>query len=261
MNHISKSFASADGRVYKSHSWEQREGGYRRSALIVGNGLWPVYKEKRLLSFLLDRGFRVIALDAAYGSPEPPRIRLRAFRAAVSAFAREASPEGLPLYLLASSFSGSALLPAASELRDLAALALLSPILDFSAPKFKMPLFFLPTAELAVEKDRLSGMPELLEGFLDADASLKFHKRDLRAAGSDIARALETGFGVPVAAFAGEGDPYLPEAGRLALAKAGAKVYGYPRVRREPGHDRYADNYYADLGSFLDEVEAGKIRR
>ena len=260
MNHISKSFTSDDGRIYKSHSWEQREGGYRRCALILGNGLWSVSKETRLVDFLLDRGFRVLSLESAFGSIELPRTRLKSFRDAVASFAKETLPEGLPLYLIATSFSGSALLPAAAEIRDIAALALISPVIDLSAPKFKVPLFFLPKAELTVEREYLSGMPELLSGFLESDTTLKFHKRDLKAAAADISKALEKGFSFPVAAFAGESDPYLGEASRLALAKAGAKVFSYPRVRREPGHDRYADNYYADLGSFLDEVEAGKSR-
>ncbi len=258
MNHISKSFTSGEGRVYKSHSWEQREGGFRRTALVVGNGLWPVQKEERLINFLLDRGFRVLSLEAAYGPHETPRLRLRSFIGAIVDFAKQASLDGLPLYLLASSFSASALLPAAAEIPGLAALGLVSPIVDFALPKVKMPLFFLSAAELAVKTEHLSGMPELLEGFFQGEAQLKFHKRDLRTAGSDVARALEKGFSFPVAAFAGQDDPFLDEAGRSALSKAGVKVFSYPRVRREPGHDRYTDNYYADLGSFLDEVETKK---
>ena len=176
MNHISKSYTSGEGRVYKSHSWELREGGFRRSVLIVGNGLWPVQKEERLVNFLMDRGFRVLSLEAAYGTPELPRLRLRSFTGALVGFAKQASPEGLPLYLLASSFSASALLPASAEIPGLAALALVSPIVDFSAPKFKMPFFF-STAELAIKKEQLSGMPELLAVCRDLDAceSEQFH--------------------------------------------------------------------------------------
>jgi alpha-beta hydrolase superfamily lysophospholipase len=260
MNHISKSFTSGDGRVYKSHSWETREGGYRRTALLAGNGLWPIQKETRLIGFLLDRGFRVRALDLAFGSPESPRTRLRSFREAFAAFARDAAPKGQPLYVFASSFSASALLPVAAKMAGIRALALVAPVVDFSACTMKMPLFFLPTAELAVKEETLSGSPELLGELFTGGATLKFHKRDLRTGASDIAGALEEGFALPVAAFAGEDDPFLREADRRALSHAGAKVYSYPRVRHEPGHDRYGDNYYADLGSFLDEVEAGRVK-
>ena len=75
----------------------------------------------------------------------------------------------------------------------------------------------------------------------------------------DIERSLGKPQTVPTAAFAGEDDPFLSQEGIKALSKAGLKVYSYPRVKHEPGHDRYADNFYADLGSFLDEVEAGKV--
>ena len=263
MNHISKSFASSDGRVFKCHSWELREGGYRRAALLVGNGLWPANKETRLISFLLDRGFRVISPDLAMGSIESPAIRLPAFREAVSSFARAESPIGLPLYLLAFSFSASTLLPAAKGIEGLAAMALIAPVVEYPPPALKIPLFFLPRAELAVRGKDLSGSPEFLEGFFAGGAEgasvLRFDKRDLKKAIADASSALADPLDLPTAAFAGEDDPYLSQAGRDSLARAGARVYTYPRVRREPAHDRYADNFFADLGSFLDEVEAGKV--
>jgi alpha-beta hydrolase superfamily lysophospholipase len=261
MNHISKSFTSTEGHTCKSHSWEQREGGYRRVALLVGNGLWPVQKETRLIDFLLERGFRVLALEIAYGSPEPPRLRLRSFISALADFAKVHVSAGLPLYLFASSFSATALIPAAVKMQDLAALALLSPVLRFPVPGLILPPCFLSTTELSVDRAALSGMPELLEGFLEGTASLKFHKRDLKTAAAEISKALAEGFSVPVAVFAGEDDPCLPEAGRQALSKAGARVHSYPRAKREPGHDRCADAYFADLASFLDTVDAGRASR
>jgi predicted alpha/beta hydrolase len=258
MNHIAKSFVLSDGTSYKSHSWELREDGYRRTALIVGNGLWPVSKEKRLISFLIDRGFRVLSLDLAFGSPTSPRTSLRAFRTAILAFAKEARPTGLPLYLIASSFSGGALLPVAKEIQGLAALALVAPVVEYPPLKLKKPPFFLSTAQLALAPEAQSGMPELLKGLTDGPSVLRFHKRDLRSVALEIASALEEPLGMPAAAFSGEDDPYLSPAGRKSLSSAGVRVYGYPRVRHEPAHDRYADNFFADLGSFLDEVEAGK---
>jgi hypothetical protein len=259
MNHISRSFVSSDGRVYKSHSWEVREGGYRRAALLAGNGLWPVSKETKLISFLLDRGFRVNCLELAFGGAEVPRTGLRGFRAAFAAYARAESRPGIPLYLIASSFSGSALLPVAKGIEGAVGLALIAPVVELPPPKLRMPLFFLPTAELTVRRDDLSGSPEMLEGFFSgASSALKFRKRDLRTAASELSAALAVPLGLPVAAFAGEEDPLLSQAGRESLARAGARVYAYPRVKREPAHDRYADNFFADFGSFLDEVEAGK---
>lgn len=267
MNHISKSFVSSDGRAYKCHSWELREGGYRRAALLVGNGLWPAGKETKLISFLIDRGFRVISPELAFGGaamPAMPRIRLGAFREAISSFAGTEAPLRLPLYLVASSFSAGALLSAAKGIEGIAAMALIAPVVELPPPGLKVPIFFLPKAELAVKREDLSGSPELLEGFADSGAQgsskLIFDKRDLKTAAAEIAAALEERAGPPAAAFAGEDDPYLSRAGRDALSRAGIKVYSYPRIRREPAHDRYADNFFADLGSFLDEVEAGRAR-
>jgi hypothetical protein len=258
MNHIAKTFVAGDGRAYRSHTWESREGGYRRTAILAGNGAWPVEREKRLVDFLLDRGFRVMSLELAFGAPTPPRARLGPFRKAISDFAAEAAPIGLPVYLLASSLSGSALLPAAEGIRGIAALALIGPVVEFPPPGLKSAFFLFPTAQLEIGREGQSGLPESLDGFQAGPALLRFNKRDLKEAAADLKRRLGDGLSLPAAAFAGEEDPWLSPAGRLELSKAGVKVYSYPRVRREPGHDRYADNFYADLGSFLDEVEAKK---
>jgi hypothetical protein len=260
MNHISKSFVTGDGRAHKCHSWESREGGYRRAALLVGNGVWPVDKETRLISFLMDRGFRVLSLDLAFGSPEAPRVSLRAFREAIAAYAREATPLGLPLYLIASSFSGGALLPALGKIDGIAAAALLAPVVEFPPAGLRKSLFFMPTAELSLGREEQSGCPELLEGLAEGRSTLKFRKRDLKAAAAELAATLGKPLGVTAAAFVGEDDRMLSQGGRDALAKAGAKIYSYPRVRHVPAHDRYSDNFFADLGSFLDEAEAGKAR-
>jgi alpha-beta hydrolase superfamily lysophospholipase len=261
MNHISKGFASSDGRVCKSHSWEHREGGYRRVALLLGNGLRPVAEETRMVGFLLDRGFRILALDIAFGSLGAPRVGLRAFREAVASFARANEAPGLPLYLLASSFSAGAILPAAASLPGLAALALLAPVVDYPPPKLKKSLFLIPSAELSIRGEDLCGESSLAKDILAAPVAMKFRKRDLKAASAELDSALAEGFALPCAAFSGDDDPFITRKGREALARAGFKLYGYPRVKHEPGRDRYADNYYADLGSFLDEVEAKGARK
>jgi alpha-beta hydrolase superfamily lysophospholipase len=256
MNHISKTFTSSDGRSYKCHSWEQREGGYRRSALLIGNGVWPVAEETRLVSFLLDRGFRVLALDIAFGAPSVPRATLQAFRDAVSSLAAASAEPGIPLYLIACSFSAGAVLPAAGSMPLLASIALLAPVVDFPPPKLKKSFFFMPNAELAIRGDDLCGDPELAAAALPQPVLMKFRKRDIKAAAADLVSTLAEGFALPFAAFCGDDDPFITSAGRLLLSRSGAKLYAYPRVRHEPGRDRYADNYYADLGSFLDEVES-----
>jgi hypothetical protein len=262
MNHISKSYSSSDGRVFKGDSWELREGGFRRTALFLGNGLWPASKEARLIRFLLDRGFRVLSPELAFGAHAATRMGLKAFRSAVSAFAEAEATVGLPLYILASGCSAGAFLPVASTLPDLASVILIAPIVDFPPPGSKRPLLFLPSFELPFLPAALSGEPELLEDLLPEKAALRFSRRDLRAAASELGTALAAPFDRPLASFSGEADPFLLPEGRAALERGGAKIYGYPRVRHEPGHDRYADNFYADLGSFLDEVEAaGKKKR
>jgi alpha-beta hydrolase superfamily lysophospholipase len=266
MNHISKSFAVSDGRVYKSHSWELREGGYRRIALLLGNGLWPTAKETRLIAFLLDHGFRVLALDLAFGSTLPPRTGLRAYRDAVAAFAQASVDPDLPFYLLASSFSAGAVIPIAGSIPALAALALLAPVVDFPPPRLKKSCFLNPCAELVIRPADLCGESGLAAalvtgGLMPESAALRFRKRDLWTAATDLAASLAEGLPVPVAAFSGEDDAFITQEGRAALSRSGAKLYAFPRVKHEPGRDRYADNYYADLGSFLDEVESTGVKK
>jgi hypothetical protein len=261
MNHVSKSFTLGDGRACKTHSWELREGGYRKTALLLGHGLWPVARETRTISFLLDRGFRVISIDLAFGSASAPRMRLRAYREAVAAFARENMDPELPLYVLAQSLSAAAALPIASALPALAAFALLAPVVDLPPPGLKKSCAFMPSAELPIRPDDLCGDGELAaalaaEGLLPGRAALRLRKADLRLAQAGLAAALAEGLAVPAAAFIGDEDPFVTQDGRAALARAGIKLYAYPRVKHEPGRDRSADNYFADLGSFLSEVES-----
>jgi hypothetical protein len=263
MNHISKSFLARDGRAYKSHSWELHEGGYKRIALLVGSGERPIDQEARLVRFLLDRGFRVVALDLAYGAPldsGAPRPGLRSFREAVAAFAAASEAHYMPFYIVASSFSAGALLPVAATLPKAAAWALIAPVVEFPPLGLRRSCFFMPSADLAVGPKELCGDPELLEKWADKSKLYKFRKSDLKAAESELGSALANDFGPPLAAFSGEADPFITDAGRASLKQAGAKLYGYPRVCHDPGYDRYADNYYADLGLFLDEVEARKAK-
>jgi alpha-beta hydrolase superfamily lysophospholipase len=266
MNHISKSFALSDGRSCRSHSWELREGGYRRLILILGNGLWPSDKDPRMIAFLLDRGFRVLALDLAFGSTSAPRVGLRAYREAVAAFAQASVEPDLPFYVLAESFSAGAFFPIASSIAGLAAVALVAPVVDFPPPRLKRSCFLMPTAELEMRIGDLCGEEALAaalvsEGLMPERAKQRFRKRDLWTLASDLTAALGEGLEVPVAAFSGEDDPFITQEGRQARARSAAKLYAYPRTRHEPGRDRYADNFYADLGTFLGEVESTGFKK
>jgi hypothetical protein len=261
MNHVSKSFSMSDGSCCRTHSWELREGGYRKIALLLGHGLWPTARETRTISFLLDRGFRVLSLDLAFGQIAAPRTSLRIYREAVAAFARESVDPELPLYVVAHFFSAAAALPIASALPALAAFALVAPAVDFPPPGLKKSCALMPSAELPIRPDDLCGEEELADaliadGLMPGRVSLRFRKRDLRRAQADLAATLAEGLEVPAAAFIGDDDPFVSREGRAALSRAGIKLFAYPRVRHEPGRDRYADNYFADLGSFLSEVES-----
>jgi alpha-beta hydrolase superfamily lysophospholipase len=256
MNHISNSFTAEDGRVYKSHQWELRDGGYRRIAILALSGVRPIDQETRLLRFLIERGFRVAALDLAYGAPPSPRPSLRAFRRAIVSFAASAAAPDLPLFLIASSFSAGALLPAAASFPALSAAALIGPVVDFPPPSLKRSLFFMPSAELVVNPKVLCGDSELCEELLEKDCVYRFRKADLRTAAAEFAQLAAHPLAIPLAAFSGGADPLITDEGRRSLAASGAKLYAYPRVRHAPGSDRYADNFYADLGAFIDEVEA-----
>jgi hypothetical protein len=261
---MSTSFSAQNGHSYKCHSWELREGGYRKIALLVGDGVRPVDQESRLLSFLLERSFRIVALDLAYGAQSEPGLQrpdLRAFREAMAAFASANEAPSLPFYVIAQSFSAGALLPVADVLPTAAAWALIAPVVEFPPRRLKRVCFLSPYAELDLTPQDLCGDDELLADWRDKGQVFRFRMSDMRLAASDLGAALETRLDCPVAAFAGEADPFLTDAGRVALKRGGARLYGYPRVKHDPGRDRYSDNYYADLGAFLDEVEAGKAKR
>lgn len=259
MNHIASDYTAPDGTRHRSHAWELREGGYRRIALVLGYPFWPTAREKRLLRFLMDRGFRVHSLELSFGSSGGQKASLIAMRAAVSSYAAEIQGRhGLPLYILASSFSAALVDPALRMLDGLAGLGLISPVLDYPPLGLLTPRCFLRQwSSLAVSVDQLSGLPASLDEVLDgAVPGLRFSRRDLRALAAERTADFLSSVGVPIAIFGGEDDPFLPASTRERMASTGAKNYAYPRVRHVPAHDRYADNFYADLGSFIDEVEA-----
>jgi|GEM_PF-1779754 len=261
MNHISNNLALSDGRSCRVHSWELREGGYRRLALLLGNGLWAVEKDARMISFLLDKGFRVLALDMAFGTVSNAKAGLRAYREAVATFAQASVDPELPFYVVAQSFSAGAVIPIASDIPGLAAAALVAPVVEFPPPRMKRSCFLASCAELPLEPEDLCGDSALAaalvsEGLMPERAVLKFRKRDLWAAAADLSAAVADPPPIPVAIFAGEDDPFITPAGHEALARSEAKIYSYPRVRHDPSRDRYADNFYADLGAFLSEVES-----
>jgi hypothetical protein len=260
MNHIARTYAAPDGISYKSHIWERNGGGYRRAALLLGYPLWPVDRERRLLGFLMEKGFRIHALEIGFGGLERPRAPLAALRAAFAAYAQSVgSQSGLPLYAFVSSFS-AALAPALGGAKGLAALALIAPGLAY--PGLASPRCFLnPVAELAVEPDALSGKPELLAELFKAERLvLKFRKADVKSLTALRPAELWKDLGVPVALFAGDEDPFLPASLRPSLEEGGAKIYGFSRARHALAQDRNADNFFADLGSFVDEVEARSAR-
>lgn len=262
MNHIASSFTAPDGNVYRSHAWELRDGGYRRLALVLGFPLWPLGRDGRLLSFLLDRGFLAHSIELGFASGQKPRASLASLRQAAVAYARSLqAAKQLPLYLITQSFN-AALAPAFRRHEGLAGAALISPVLDFPPPGTVMPHCFLgSTAELRLSQDVLTSRPELLEGLLEGQVPpVKFLKRDLKTLHAESPATIAPELAAPVAAFAGEDDTLLTAPIREALASGGAKLYTYPRVRHLPPFDRYADNFYADLGSFLDELEATKSR-
>jgi hypothetical protein len=256
MNHIARDFSSRDGRSYRCHSWELRQGGYRRIALFWGNGLWPVSDETRLVGFLVQKGFKVNALDSAFGSSDRGAIGLKAFREAAATLVARASDAGLPVYFLASSFSASALVPSIKSLGPIAATALIAPVLHFPPPGLRSAFPFCSAAILRIEAETLSGEPALLDGHMDQPRHYRFRKRDLRALAAESPLARTAELAGRIAVFAGEEDHLLGEGELRELERNGVRIYSYPRVRREVGRDRYADNFYADLGSYLDEIES-----
>ena len=264
MNHVSRTLTAPDGRAFKSHAWELREGGYRKSLLLLGYPFWPVAREKRLVDFLTARGFRVNALELGPARSEPAAPGLAAIRSAAADYAAGLCASGLPLYVLAASFSAPVVLPLLAGMSGLRAVALVAPVLALPPPGLRKPAWPLSTkAELTVGDDALSGQPELLADLLgEGSPVLRFPKRDLGLLAEESAPAArsaalaELASKTALAAFLGEDDPFVPEPSRSLLASSGAKLHSYPRVRHAPAYDRLADNFFVDLGSFLDGIEA-----
>ena len=84
------------------------KAGIGKIALLFGYSLWPIAREKRLIGFLMERGFRVNALELGIGSSAYPKPSLDSIRAAAKAYATELASPALPLYVLASSLSAAA---------------------------------------------------------------------------------------------------------------------------------------------------------
>ncbi len=255
MNHVSRDFSAGDGRKYRLHSWELRQGGFRRIALYWGNGLWSPDRETRLLGFLIGKGFKVAALESAFGSAIPPFVGLKAFRRASASLVEEMAGSRLPLYVIASSFSASALLPVMDRLGPIAAAALIAPVLRFPPPALRAGFPCFMPALLRVDADSLSGETALLDGLMDQAKHCRFRRGDLRVLASENPLSRAASLTGRAAVFAGEEDPLLGPDELGELRKAGLEVRSYPRSRREIGRDRYADNFYADLESFLDAME------
>jgi len=261
MNHVSRDFSAGDGRKYRLHSWELKEIKEPRIALYWGNGLWSPDRETRLLDFLIGKGFKVVALDLAFGSANPPFASLKAFRKAAAALVEEMAASRLPLYVIASSFSASALLGFMDRLGPIAAAALIAPVLRFPPPGLSSGFpCFLP-AFLRVDARMLSGEIALLDGLMDQERRCRFGKGDLRALASENPLSRAAFLSGRAAVFAGEDDPLLGTEELGELEKAGLEVRSYPRSRREIGRDRYADNFYADMGSFFERMETIEARK
>lgn len=255
MNHISRDFSPGDGRTYRLHSWELRQGGFRRIAVYWGNGLWPPIRETRLINFLVNKAFKVLALDLAFGSAIPPFVKLKDFRKASVALMEEAAVFGLPVYIFASSFSASALIPVMDRIGPITAAALIAPVLCFPPPGIRSGFPCFLSAMLRMDAESISGEIILLDGLMDQIRYHRFRRSDLRALAAENPLLCAVSLSNRVAIFAGEDDPLVRTEDLYKLKGAALRVYTYARSRREVGRDKYSGNFYADMGSFLDAME------
>jgi hypothetical protein len=265
MNHTRSVYRAPDGLSFPFQTWEVRQGGFRRTALLLTDGFLPAEAFSGLRELLLARYFKIYAPafpGLRSGGGKPPG--LRELGMGLLGFLRSVSEKdgGVPVAAIVASVLCLPFLACLSkEFPRLESIALLSPLADFSRPPFAVPLFLRRWVTLRAAEDALGDAEELkaVEGELRTELRApKRLIRDMRGrAEPPVARK-----GDLVAAFVGEADPLLAGNPADAWLKAcGAELHSYPRGRHLLFFDKHSKNVLRDLGAFLDRTAAKKASR
>jgi hypothetical protein len=265
MNHTRSVYRAPDGLSFPFQIWEVRQGGFRRTVLLLIDGFLPAEAFTGLRDLLLARYFKIYAPAVPClrsGGGKPPG--LRALGSGLLGFARSVGEKdgGVPMTVIASSVMCLPFLACLSkEFPRLESIALLSPLVDFSRPPFAVPLFLRRWVTLRATPDALGDAGELKAVEEELRAELRAPKRLIR----DMRRRVEPPTprkSDAVAVFVGEADPLL--SGNPAaqwLKTTDAELHSYPRGRHLLLFDPHAKNVLKDLGAFLDRSAARKASR
>lgn len=265
MNHTKSVFHAPGGPSFSYHSWEVRQGGFRRAAILLVDGFLPAESYGGLLDLLLGRYFKVYAAALPdMRSPKQKPMGLAEFSRGLAAFTRWAGEKdrGVPqLAIVSSMLCLPFLCAAAKDFPRLQGVALLSPLASFTLPPFAVPLFLRRWVKVRPPEDSLGTAEEVKEMGKLLAGELRVPKRLVK----DV-RRLSGPFKVPggaeVAVFAGEGDPLLSANPAADLARSlGAELYSYPRGKHLLFWDKHSKNVLKDLGAFLDRAAARKASR
>ncbi len=268
MNHIASDFMRSNGTKYRYQVWEIRQHAFKESAIVFGSPFFEVGKDKRFIKYLLNRNFRVYAPDFRFfGQSTDGRKGIDEMVDAAEDFCGFVKKtDGLPIVLMSLSVSAPlALRLVADRCPEVSSVAFIAPVFGLGMTNLSVPRFFLKTrAALKVEKEDLIGREDDPTGATPPFAlESSFSKRAVKEIRKDASttkdRLVEAAEKCSIGIFAGDGDPFSESALVDGLAnEPGIKTYAHLRSKHLIMHDRHADNFYRNLGIFLDEVEAKK---
>jgi hypothetical protein len=265
MNHTRSVFHAPGVPSFPFESWEVRQGGFRRTAILLTGGFLPSDAIPSLREALLSRYFKVYApafpeLRTGKGKPAGLEELIRGLHAfAVSA---RKGDGGVPMVAIAASFLCLPFMAALGrDFPPLESIALLSPVVDFARTPLAVPLFLRRWVTVRPPEGAL-GSPEELKVMGDRIVpELRMPKRLIKGM-RRLSQPPAGRKGDTIAVFTGEADPIMAgnPAGKWAEG-IGAEVHSYPRGTHLLFFDKHSENVLRDLCSFLDRSAARKASR
>ena len=264
MNHIKSNFIAADGEKIPYHSWEIRQGGYSRIAIVIGDPYLPVEENKRLIDFLLENYFKVYAPLIPETNPDSNNCGgLDEYQSHVGGFRSFVEGKEGNLKMIPMVFSVS-VLPFLSYyfkvLPSFERIVLFSPVLDYTGNPVASSGFLKKRINLSFNESMLSEVKderESIEKLLLKNPSIsKKLVKDLRKEfkvfpPSYPLDSVNTRIGI----FYGESDELVSlekiDALKNSLKNAKVETHSYPRMRHFLFNDKYWKNMLNDLKIFL----------
>ncbi len=266
MNHIKSVFKASDGTRIPYHSWEIRQGGYGRIAIVLGDSYTRIEENRRLVDFLLENYFKIYAPlipevnpeERASGGIDEFSLHFGSFRS----FLEEKEKK---LKMVPFVFSVS-VLPFLSYyfrvLPPFKRMVFFSPVLDFREKPLNTSLLFKKRVGLSFEDDMLSEVEDersaIRRILIENPTISKRLVRDMRREFDDFPGDYPLDVvSARIAVYYGEFDR-LVNINRLELLKESLKnarmeMHGYPRMKHFLFYDKYWKRMLGDLKIFLTE--------